>query len=44
MRCLTLTQPWATLVAVGAKQVETRNWSTRYRGRLAIHSPSRSQL
>jgi hypothetical protein len=38
MRCLTLTQPWATLVAVEVKQVETRNWSTRYRGLLAIHA------
>jgi hypothetical protein len=38
MKALTLTQPWATLVAVGAKQYETRSWSTRYRGPLAIHA------
>lgn len=36
--CLTLTQPWATLVAIGAKANETRGWSTRYRGLLAIHA------
>ncbi len=38
MKALTLTQPWASLVAIGAKQVETRSWSTNYRGPLAIHA------
>ncbi|GIK37898.1 MAG: hypothetical protein BroJett011_17310 [Chloroflexota bacterium] len=38
MRCLTLTQSWAALVTLGAKQIETRSWSTRYRGPLAIHA------
>lgn len=37
-RCLSLTQPWATLVAIGAKQFETRSWRTGYRGALAIHA------
>lgn len=35
---LTLTQPWATLMAVGAKCIETRSWSTTYRGLVAIHA------
>jgi activating signal cointegrator 1 len=38
MKVLTLTQPFATLVAVGAKTIETRSWSTKYRGPLAIHA------
>lgn len=38
LKALTLTQPWATLVAIGAKRIETRSWSTRYRGPLAIHA------
>jgi hypothetical protein len=38
MKALTLTQPWATLVAIGAKRIETRSWSTQYRGPLAIHA------
>jgi hypothetical protein len=38
MKTITLTQPYATLVAVGAKRIETRSWSTRYRGPLAIHA------
>lgn len=38
MLALTVWQPWATLVACGAKQVETRSWPTGYRGWLAIHA------
>jgi hypothetical protein len=38
MKALTLYQPWATLVAIGAKRIETRSWHTYYRGPLAIHA------
>lgn len=38
MKALTMTQPWATLVALGENTIETRSWSTRYRGPLAIHT------
>src|SRR5438132_13998884 len=38
MKALTLWQPWASLVAGGHKRVETRTWSTKYRGPLAIHA------
>ena len=38
MKALTLTQPWATLVAIGAKHYETRSWRTSYRGPLLIHA------
>ena len=38
MKALTLIQPWATLVAIGAKRIETRSWGTSYRGPLAIHA------
>lgn len=37
-KVLTLTQPWAILVALGAKKIETRSWRTSYRGPLAIHA------
>lgn len=36
MKCLWLLQPWASLVAIGAKSWETRSWSTTYRGPLCI--------
>lgn len=38
MKALTLTQPWATLVAIGAKRIETRSWPTRSLAPLAIHA------
>jgi hypothetical protein len=38
MKAITLTQPWASLVAIGAKTIETRDWQTSYRGPLAIHA------
>jgi hypothetical protein len=38
MKALTLWQPWASLVILGVKQVETRSWPTDYRGPLAIHA------
>lgn len=41
MKALTLWQPWATLIAIGAKSIETRSWGTSYRGPLAIHAANR---
>lgn len=38
MKLISLTQPWAALVAHGFKRFETRGWSTDYRGPLAIHA------
>jgi len=41
MRALTLWQPWASLLVMGAdrpKTMETRPWKTEYRGRLLIHA------
>lgn len=38
MMALTLHEPWATLIALGHKTIETRSWPTRYRGPIAIHA------
>ena len=38
MKALTLWQPWASLIALGEKKIETRSWQTTYRGTLAIHA------
>lgn len=38
MKAITLHQPWASLIALGVKTIETRAWSTNYRGPLAIHA------
>lgn len=37
-KCLSLTQPWATGVALEVTGWETRSWSTKYRGPLGIHA------
>lgn len=38
MKAITMTQPWASLLAAGANRIETRSWATNYRGPLAIHA------
>jgi hypothetical protein len=38
IRCLSIRQPWAWLIAQGYKDVENRGWPTRYRGLVAIHA------
>lgn len=41
MRAISLWQQWATAVALRSKRIETRHWSTDYRGPLAIHAAKR---
>ena len=38
MRALTLIEPYATLIAVGHKKIETRPWPAVYRGPILIHA------
>ena len=38
VKAISLTQPWATLVALREKRIETRSWTTSYRGPIAIHA------
>lgn len=38
MKFLTIRQPWASLISLGVKRIETRSWSTSFRGPLAIHA------
>ncbi len=42
MKALTLWQPWASLMVLGFKKVETRIWATKYRGTIAIHSAKKT--
>lgn len=41
MKTLSMYQPWATLVVIGAKKWETRSWATKYRGQMLIHASKR---
>jgi len=38
IKAISLKQPWATLVILGAKMYETRSWNTSHRGVMAIHA------
>jgi len=38
MKCMTIRQPWATLISLGIKLVENRTWFTKHRGPLLIHA------
>lgn len=38
MKAISLWQPWATFLVHGLKKIETRSWSTKYRGPLLIHA------
>ncbi len=40
MKVLSLTEPYATLIRMGIKTIETRSWKTNYRGELYIHASS----
>lgn len=42
MKALTIWQPWASLIACGVKQYETRSWPTKYRGPIAIHAATKN--
>lgn len=41
MKVISLLQPWASLVILGHKKIETRSWNTKYRGDLLIHASKR---
>jgi len=41
IKALTLWQPWASLMALGHKTVETRSWKANHLGLLAIHAAKR---
>lgn len=44
MKAITVIQPWASLLAEGAKRYETRSWKTNYRGEILIHAGKKDPL
>lgn len=44
IKCLSVRQPWANLIAQGKKTIETRTWSTTYRGPLLIVSSRKPDI
>jgi hypothetical protein len=38
MKVISLIQPWASLLVLGIKKIETRSWDTKHRGDILIHA------
>ncbi len=38
MKALSIKQPWAWLICKGFKDVENRDWATKFRGRIYVHA------
>lgn len=38
MLALSIRQPWASLILKAGKNIENREWPTKYRGRILIHA------
>jgi len=43
-KTISIIQPWATLVALNEKRIETRSWATKYRGELYIHASKKIDI
>lgn len=39
--CLSIQQPWAELIVSGLKNIENRDWNTRFRGEFYVHTGKR---
>lgn len=42
MKVISIKEPFATLITMGAKKIETRSWKTNYRGELFIHASGKT--
>ena len=42
MKVLSIKEPFASLVCLGKKKIETRSWKTNYRGELFIHASGKN--
>ncbi len=38
MKCLSIREPWASIIINGYKDYEFRSWKTNYRGKILIHA------
>ena len=43
-KVITIWQPYASLIAMGIKTIETRYWGTHYRGPIVVHAAKRCDI
>lgn len=41
MKCLSVSQPFASLIVSGKKTIELRKWNTNFRGEFFVHAPTK---
>ena len=44
MKCLSVSQPFASLIVQGKKTIELRRWNTKFRGEFLIHAPQKIRI
>lgn len=44
MKVISIQEPYATLISLGHKKIETRSWKTSYRGEILIHASISKQF
>jgi predicted transcriptional regulator len=44
MKCLSVSQPFASLIVQGKKTIDLRRWNTNFRGEFLIHAPQKIRL
>lgn len=44
MKVLSIQQPWAELIVSGIKDVENRDWPTKFRGEFLVHASKKFDL
>jgi len=44
MKALSIRQPWAWLICAGYKNIENRTWSTKFRGRIYVHTGKKPDI
>jgi len=44
MKAISIKQPWANLISFGQKTIETKTWTTSYRGNILIVSSKRPNI
>jgi hypothetical protein len=42
--CISIKQPWAWAILNASKDIENRDWSTKFRGRILIHAGKKPEL
>ena len=43
LKCISIREPWGSLIREGKKTIETRTWNTKYRGKILLHASAKPE-